>query len=183
MATLESAVWVCNHKSTITSPASYHPGMASVLSFEDARHTVEAHARNVGPAAPERISLLEARRRVLAEPLYADRDFPPFPRAARDGYAVRAADVATLPARLEVVAEIKAGASPEDIPKNIQPGQAPTRSALRSIRMASSRSEADLRFWHGTPGHPTSCRRQDSQPPRRDDFGSRGGIPTARLLG
>ena len=98
--------------------------MPSVLSFEDARHTVEAHARNVGPAAPERISLLEARRRVLAEPLYADRDFPPFPRAARDGYAVRAADVATLPARLEVVAEIKAGASPEDIPKTIQPGQA-----------------------------------------------------------
>jgi molybdopterin molybdotransferase len=98
--------------------------MPSVLSFEDARHTVEAHGRNVGPVGPERVSLLEARGRVLAERLYADRDFPPFPRAARDGYALRAADVAQLPATLEVIAEIKAGARPEEIPNAVQSGQA-----------------------------------------------------------
>ena len=98
--------------------------MPSVLSFEDARHTVEAHAKNIRPALPERVSLLDARGRVLSEPFYADRDFPPFPRAARDGYAVRAIDLARLPATLEVVAEIKAGARPEDIPKTIQQGQA-----------------------------------------------------------
>ena len=45
----------------------------------------------------------------LAEPITADRDFPPFRRATRDGYAVRAADLAAVPTTLEVVAEAKAG--------------------------------------------------------------------------
>jgi molybdopterin molybdotransferase len=48
---------------------------------------------------------------VLAEPVLADRDFPPFPRATRDGYAVRAADLKTVPVTLRVIGEIKAGAS------------------------------------------------------------------------
>ena len=65
----------------------------------------------------ELIGLLDANGRVLAEPIHADRDFPPFPRAARDGYAVRAADLETLPASLEVIGEIKAGASPGSIPQ------------------------------------------------------------------
>jgi molybdopterin molybdotransferase len=43
--------------------------------------------------------------------VFADRNFPPFPRATRDGYAVRAADLAKLPATLEVIGEIKAGAA------------------------------------------------------------------------
>ena len=34
----------------------------------------------------------------------------------RDGYAVRAADLSRLPATLEVIGEIKAGARTEDIP-------------------------------------------------------------------
>jgi molybdopterin molybdotransferase len=45
---------------------------------------------------------------VLAESVGADRDIPPFPRATRDGYAVRAADLTKLPATLDVIAEIKA---------------------------------------------------------------------------
>src|SRR6185437_8643247 len=40
-----------------------------------------------------------------------DRDFPPFPRATRDGYALLSADLAKIPAELKVVAEIKAGGS------------------------------------------------------------------------
>ena len=37
---------------------------------------------------------------VLAEPVYADRDQPPFPRSTRDGFACRAADLAAgLPLR------------------------------------------------------------------------------------
>lgn len=47
--------------------------------------------------------------------MFADRDFPPFNRATRDGYAVRAVDLANLPARLEFVGEIKAGASTESM--------------------------------------------------------------------
>ena len=48
--------------------------------------------------------------RVLAEPVVADRDFPPFARATRDGYAIRAADLnVDGPASLRVVGQIKAG--------------------------------------------------------------------------
>jgi molybdopterin molybdotransferase len=61
---------------------------------------------------------------VLAQPVIADRDQPPFPRATRDGYAVRAADLARLPAILQVIAEIKAGASAATLPPTLDGGQA-----------------------------------------------------------
>ncbi len=82
---------------------------AHIVSLEEARHTVEQHAAKVTPGEVETVDLLASRDRVLAEPLVADRDFPPFPRATRDGYAVRAADVQQVPARLDVIGEIKAG--------------------------------------------------------------------------
>ncbi len=63
------------------------------------------------PHGKELVELLDAAGQVLAEPIIADRNFPPFRRATRDGYALRAADLAQLPATLEVVGEIKAGAS------------------------------------------------------------------------
>jgi molybdopterin molybdotransferase len=67
--------------------------------------------------------LLDGAGRVLAEPVVADRNFPPFPRATRDGYAVRAADLAVLPAKLDVIAEIKAGVASGDVP-TLAAGQA-----------------------------------------------------------
>ncbi len=100
------------------------PQQLPVLSFEDARHIVESHATQVRPCIVEKVGLLECRGRVLAEPIHADRDFPPFPRAARDGYAVRSSDLAAVPATLAVIAEIKAGATPEEIPLEIASGQA-----------------------------------------------------------
>lgn len=69
------------------------------------------------------MALLESAGKVLAEPVLADRNFPPFPRATRDGYAVRATDLAKLPATLEVIAEIKAGATTDDA-LTIESGQA-----------------------------------------------------------
>jgi molybdopterin molybdotransferase len=47
--------------------------------------------------------------RILVEDIIADSDLPPFDRAQMDGYAVRAADVATPPARLRIVGESAAG--------------------------------------------------------------------------
>jgi molybdopterin molybdotransferase len=47
----------------------------------------------------------------LAEDVSADRDLPPFHRAIRDGYALRAADLAALPAVLRCVGEAPAGRS------------------------------------------------------------------------
>lgn len=77
------------------------------LSFEQARACV---LREVGAArsipGTEQIPALEAAGRVLAEEITADRDYPPFPRSARDGFAVRAADI---PGELHVIGEVRAG--------------------------------------------------------------------------
>jgi molybdopterin molybdotransferase len=94
-----------------------------VLSFEDARHLVERHAATLRPRGKELTQLLSGIGLILAEPVSADRNFPPFPRAARDGYAVLATDVQNLPATLEVVGEIRAG-GPEDSAIRVESGQA-----------------------------------------------------------
>jgi molybdopterin molybdotransferase len=89
------------------------------LTFEQARASViqQVRARRKNYAV-ERISSLEAAGRVLAEPITADRDYPPFPRSARDGFAVRAAD---LPGELTVIGEVRAG---EIYTGSVGPGQA-----------------------------------------------------------
>jgi molybdopterin molybdotransferase len=61
------------------------------------------------PIAAEWIALTEAHGRVLAEDVIADSDLPPFDRSQMDGYAVRAEDVQTVPARLSIVGEAAAG--------------------------------------------------------------------------
>lgn len=81
----------------------------TVLSFEDARRTVEEHGSRLSAPDSERVSLEQSGCRVLAQEIVADRDFPPFRRSARDGFAVRSADLKTLPAHLRVVGEIRAG--------------------------------------------------------------------------
>jgi molybdenum cofactor synthesis domain-containing protein len=58
----------------------------------------------------ESVPISDAVGRTLAEDIVADTDLPPFDRAQMDGYAVRAADVATTPARLRIVGESAAGA-------------------------------------------------------------------------
>ena len=79
-----------------------------MLAWEDARRIVVEHVAAVAPAV-ESIALGDARGRVLAEDARIDRDLPPFDRVTRDGFAVRAVDVATVPAWLSVRGEVKAG--------------------------------------------------------------------------
>ncbi|MEZ3115961.1 molybdopterin biosynthesis protein [Halobaculum sp. MBLA0147] len=66
---------------------------------------------------PERVPLAEARGRVLAERVDADRDVPGFDRASMDGYAVRAADTfgadEAAPAVLRQVGTVHAGSEPD----------------------------------------------------------------------
>jgi molybdopterin molybdotransferase len=100
------------------------PQPPSILTFEEARHVVEGHAAQVRPRIKEKVELLASIGRVLAEPIAADRDFPPFRRAMRDGYALRAVDLTSLPVTLEVIGEIKAGAAPEALPREVAAGQA-----------------------------------------------------------
>ncbi len=96
---------------------------SKVLSFAEAREVVEKFAATVEPTAPELMSLLDAVGLVLAEDLRADRDFPPFTRATRDGYAVRAADVVNTPAQLRCIGEIRAGAAVEESAVSIGMGE------------------------------------------------------------
>ncbi|SFG26184.1 gephyrin-like molybdotransferase Glp [Methylobacterium gossipiicola] len=62
-----------------------------------------------GPVAPETVAIAEAAGRTLAEAVRATRTQPPFPASAMDGYAVRAADIATCPATLRIVGTSAAG--------------------------------------------------------------------------
>ncbi|MHB8216480.1 MAG: molybdopterin molybdotransferase MoeA [Candidatus Sulfotelmatobacter sp.] len=97
------------------------PTQSLILTFEDARRVVEQQASHATPGEHETVDLLQSAGRILAEPLTADRDLPPFPRATRDGYAVRASDLATLPGRLKVIGEIKAGHT--DMPATLNRGE------------------------------------------------------------
>lgn len=74
------------------------------------------------PTAPaEEVPISRAAGRVLREAVRADRDFPPFDRAAVDGYAVRAADLVSGEARLPVSGLSRAGRSPRFL---VRPGRA-----------------------------------------------------------
>ena len=61
------------------------------------------------PHAEEHVALSEAGFRVLSRDLAAKRTQPPFPASAMDGYAVRAADIASVPVELEVIGQSAAG--------------------------------------------------------------------------
>ncbi|MHB8539852.1 MAG: molybdopterin molybdotransferase MoeA [Candidatus Acidiferrales bacterium] len=81
-----------------------------MLSFEDARRKVievTAGLRHV--PASEKIKLKNALGRILAQEIVADRDYPPFDRATRDGFAVRAVDCRDAGTRLRVIGEVRAG--------------------------------------------------------------------------
>ena len=80
----------------------------AALSFESAYQCVLEEVSVPETLALESVRLLEATGRVLAEDIPADRDYPPLPRSARDGFAVRSAD---LPGRLRVIGEVRAGES------------------------------------------------------------------------
>ncbi len=71
---------------------------------------------NVAPLGVERIPILDALGRVLAENISSSRDIPGFDNSAMDGYAVRAADIAnaseTNPVKLTVVETAGAGQMP-----------------------------------------------------------------------
>jgi molybdenum cofactor synthesis domain-containing protein len=77
-----------------------------MISVAEAIQTIQVHAC---PLAGERVSLAEARGRILAQDIIADSDLPPFDRSQMDGYALRADDVQGLPARLKIVGESVAG--------------------------------------------------------------------------
>ncbi len=75
----------------------------------------------VEPLPAEDVPLAGATGRVLAAPLMARRDMPPFDASSMDGYAVRAEDVKKAPAELRVIAEAPAG---HGVDVTVGPGEA-----------------------------------------------------------
>lgn len=77
-----------------------------MLSVEQARQRILEHLR---PLGGETVALGMGLGRVLAEDVTARLTQPPVAMSAMDGYAVRAADVANVPATLAVIGEAPAG--------------------------------------------------------------------------
>jgi molybdopterin molybdotransferase len=92
--------------------------MAKLISYETAQDRILSSTKALSEVllpADETLGL------VLARDLPADRDLPPFDRAAMDGYALRADDTSPAPARLKIVGEALPGSEPV---LEIGPGEA-----------------------------------------------------------
>jgi molybdopterin molybdotransferase len=89
-----------------------------MISVADAGHRIVSA---FSPLAAETVALADAYGRVLAGPLRALRTQPPVAQSAMDGWAVRAADLAKLPASLIEVGRAVAGQS---FSGRVEPGQA-----------------------------------------------------------
>jgi molybdopterin molybdotransferase len=80
-----------------------------MLTFEEARkQVIEEVGKRKGPRATSVVSVWDALGLVLAQEVKTDREYPPFDRSTRDGYAVGSKE-AVLGAQLRCVGEIKAG--------------------------------------------------------------------------
>ena len=88
-----------------------------MISFDDAQHILVAEANSFGK---ETISLEDAFGRVLAEKIFADRDYPPFNRSAMDGFAMSTIDLEKGIREFEIIETIYAG---QEYAKTLTHGQ------------------------------------------------------------
>src|SRR5882762_138346 len=79
-----------------------------MISVEEA---LERFLAPLKPLAAEQVAVGDGLGRVLAEDVLSRRTQPPFAVSAMDGYAVRAADVAAVPARLRIIGAVPAGSA------------------------------------------------------------------------
>lgn len=93
-----------------------------MISVEKALETILA---GCCPLGFEKVNILEASGRVMGEDVIAQRDIPPSPNSAKDGYAVRSSDTkgakSRTPVELKVIETIAAGSLPR---KTVNKGQA-----------------------------------------------------------
>jgi len=89
-----------------------------VLTVEEA---LEAVLSRISPLAVERVDVMSALGRVLAEPVVSPVTIPPWANSSMDGYAVRAHDTGRAPVELAVVGRIIAGSMP---PRSLRAGEA-----------------------------------------------------------
>ena len=89
-----------------------------MIPLDEARQYVLERVTRLGSTS---VALADAAGLVLAADVVAAEQVPPFANTAMDGFAVRAADVATIPVTLEVVGTIAAGST---LDGEVGPGQA-----------------------------------------------------------
>ncbi len=91
----------------------------SMLPFEQARQLVITETQSrLTPPPTSLLPVADALGHILAQEIRADREYPPFNRSTRDGYAVRAGE-ATKHSTLRCIGEIKAG---DTVFAPLQPG-------------------------------------------------------------
>ncbi len=91
--------------------------MVDLLPYEDALERILSQCPSPATVA---LPLERCLDRVLVASIHADADVPPFNKSFMDGFAVRSADIGTVPARLAVVGEVAAGA--DSLP-SVAPGE------------------------------------------------------------
>ncbi len=86
-----------------------------MLTFDQARKKIDQELSRLVASSPrpkESVALNGSLGRILAQEVRADRLYPPFDRSIRDGFAVRAAEIAPG-AKLRCIGELKAGDTPK----------------------------------------------------------------------
>jgi molybdopterin molybdotransferase len=88
-----------------------------MLSYIEAQHIIKSFAHSFGT---EKVLLDDALGRVIAEDVFADRDYPPFNRSAMDGYAIKAEDLQNGVNVFQIIDNIYAGGTAQKI---LSPGE------------------------------------------------------------
>ena len=124
-----------------------------MLSYEAARaKVVEIVRARMGRLQTEELSFADdasiALGRVLAENISADRNYPPFNRSTRDGFALQSADAARPGAKLRLIGESRAGVAFEGVVApgtcvQIMTGAAVPRGADTVVMQEFTRMEDD----------------------------------------
>jgi molybdopterin molybdotransferase len=128
----------------------------SMLSVDEARaKVIEIITARKGLCAPrtETIEFVQdpsrALGRILAEQVVADRNYPPFNRSIRDGFAVRASDAAQPGTSLHLIGESRAGVAFDGTVGagecvRILTGAAVPRGASAVVMLEYAREEAEV---------------------------------------
>ena len=141
----------------------------AILDFDQARSLViqTVLAGRIRPQV-ETVSLEHAAGRVLATPIFADRDYPPLARSMRDGFAVHSE---SLPGNFQIVGEVRAG---EIFEGAVGPSQAveimtgaPVPAGANQIVMVEH-------------AHTDGGRMQTERPPRQGEFINPQGSESAK---
>jgi len=95
---------------------------SNMITVDEALDKILSH---IHPLGFEKVSILDALGRVIAEDIHANRNIPPLDNSAMDGYALKVEDIqkasSNHPVRLEVIEDLPAGSISK---KKLERGQA-----------------------------------------------------------